>query len=234
MKNKNCVSSILFEEPKQKSRSKLNLNKSYIGKYFLLFSPVVLFFIISFSLIGFSFYLFNFKSVKVLGLSVLPTPVYNVYNASPKPNDTIAVEIETVDARSAKIEAFFNKYGAPLAPYSKFIVNMADKYEIDWRLVSAIGYCEGNGGKKIPEGSFNTWGWGASEHDLITKSGKYNLGSWENAIETVSKGLKKGYIDQGLNTPFDIMLKYAPQSINNGGSWAKCVESYMHEIDNIK
>lgn len=231
MNNKANLICSLLDEPVNASKEKKKLKFS---KYFLIFSPILLFFITSFLLITFSFYLVSSNNGKVLGLNVNPTPLYNVYNSSPKVSSSVAMEVETVDARSKKVEAFFNKYGAPLAPYSEFIVKMADKYNIDWRLVSAIGYCEGNGGKKIPEGSFNTWGWGASEHDLATKSGKYNMGSWENAIETVSKGLKKGYIDEGLDTPFDIMLKYAPQSINNGGSWAKCVESYMHEIDNIK
>lgn len=219
----------ILDETKPFSKNK----KFGITNYLLIFSPILLFFITSFLIITFSFYII-YGNGKVLGISVKPTPLYNVYSASPKVNSSVAMEVETVDARSKKVEAFFNKYGAPLAPYSDFIVKMADKYSIDWRLVSAIGYCEGNGGKKIPEGSFNTWGWGASEADLATKSGKYNLGDWETAIETVSKGLKKGYIDEGLDTPFEIMLKYAPQSINNGGSWAKCVESYMHEIDNIK
>ena len=231
MNNKNSICSLLEEI--DSSRIKNYKRKVNFSKYLLFTSPLILFFCFSFALLAFAFYILNKDRGSVLS-AVSITPRYNVYNSSPKATGQVAVKIDTKDARSKKIKVFFNKYGAPLSDYSDFIIEMADKYEIDWKLVSAIGFCEGNGGKKIPEGSFNTWGWGASEADLARKSGKYNMGSWENAIETVSKGLKKGYINEGRDTPFEIMLKYAPQSINNGGSWAKCVESYMHEIDNIK
>ncbi len=231
MNNKNSICS-LIEIPESKPIKSSKQNK-YFGRYLLFASPLALFFILSLSIVAFAFYILNKDKGSVLS-AISPTPRYNVYNSSPKTSSQVGIEIETKDARSKKVRAFFDKYGAPLSDYSDFIVEMADKYQIDWKLVSAIGYCEGNGGKKIPEGSFNTWGWGASEADLATKSGKYNMGSWENAIETVSKGLKTGYINEGKDTPFEIMLKYAPQSKKNGGSWAKCVESYMHEIDNIK
>jgi len=49
----------------------------------------------------------------------------------------------------------------------------------------------------------------------------------------VTKGIKTGYIDQGLETPEQIMYKYAPPSVEKGGPWAKCVKKYMQEIDEI-
>ncbi len=211
------------------------VNKVLLFKYKFVFKTSylviipILFFIVS--LMGITSYVylnynhFNKKQVK---------PTYNVYVANPKNISTYSVEAKTTDARAEKVRLFFSKYGAPLQEYADFIVQTADKYGIDWRLVSAIGYCEGNGGKKIPKDSYNTWGWAASEYDLANKTGKYRLGSWETAIETVTKGLKKYYIDQGLDTPEKIMPKYAPPSVKNGGSWARCVNYYLKEIQNMQ
>jgi hypothetical protein len=51
--------------------------------------------------------------------------------------------------------------------------------------------------------------------------------SYSDAIETVSKGLKNNYIDEGLVTPDEIMTKYTPSS---NGSWAHGVNEFMSEM----
>lgn len=200
-----------------------------LSKKSLIYAPFVVAPVLIFTVLG--YYSFFYKPNSVLGVSTEPS--YNVYANNVKDLSTYDVTAKTKDARSEKVKLFFEKYDAPLSEHSDYIVEMADKYGIDWKLVSAIGYCEGNGGKAIPENSFNTWGWAASEKDLAERSGRYRLGSWEQAIETVTRGLKKGYIDQGLETPEQIMAKYAPPSVAKGGPWAKCVNQYLEEIDNI-
>ncbi|PIR43863.1 hypothetical protein COV24_00520 [candidate division WWE3 bacterium CG10_big_fil_rev_8_21_14_0_10_32_10] len=207
--------------------NKPNLNKSNL---FLVSSPVIIFFITTFSIVGFMGYILMNPSFFKKDLK----PSYNVYTSKPNTVTTYDVTAELQDARAEKVKLFFNKHNAPLASYSQYLVDIADAYDVDWRLVPAIGFCEGNGGKQIPEGSFNTWGWAASQSDLADKSGRYNLGSWENAINIVTKGLKIGYIDKGLTTPEEIMKKYAPPSVDKGGPWAKCVNLYMSEIEDVQ
>lgn len=203
------------------------------SNYVLALSPIIVFVAANAALIAFLGLSLN-GGIKLSAKSETNLqPAYNVYTSKPKTVDSFKVQADTVDARAEKLRLFFTKYNAPLADYSQVIVETADKYDVDWRLISAIGYCEGNGGKAIPEGSYNTWGWAASQKDLAEKSGRYHLGSWENAIEVVTKGLKIGYIDQGLDTPEKIMPKYAPPSVAKGGPWAKCVNRYIEEIEQI-
>jgi len=204
----------------------LNFN---LSKKHLVYTPFILAPVLVLMILG--YYTFIYRPGKVLGESTQDS--YSIYANNVKDTKTYDIDAKTKDARAQKVKLFFEKYNAPLADHSDYIVEMADKYGLDWKLVSAIGYCEGNGGKKIPENSYNTWGWAASEKDLAEKSGNYRLGSWESAIETVTRGLKKGYIDKGLVTPEEIMAKYAPPSVDKGGPWAKCVNQYLTEIDNI-
>jgi len=204
-------------------RYKFRIKPSY-----LILTPFLLFVISLLSITGYLY--FNYDSFAKDSIK----PAYNVYVANPKNISTYTVDAKTTDARAEKVRLFFEKYNAPLEEYADFIVQTADKYGVDWRLVSAIGYCEGNGGKKVPKNSYNTWGWAASEYDLANRTGKYRLGSWETAIDTVTRGLKKYYIDQGLDTPEKIMPKYAPPSVNKGGAWAKCVNYYLEEIQNME
>ena len=83
---------------------------------------------------------------------------------------------------------------------------------------------ESNGGKKIPEGTFNAWGWG------ITASDTLGFDSWEHGINTVGRGLKRDYLDKGFVTPEQIMSKYCPLSLEKGGAWAKGVQYFQLEL----
>lgn len=51
--------------------------------------------------------------------------------------------------------------------------------------------------------------------------------SWQEGIEKVGKGLRNGYIDQGLITLEEIMRYYTPRS---DGSWAKDIYFIMEQI----
>ncbi len=98
------------------------------------------------------------------------------------------------------------------------IGDMADKYSLDFRLITAIAQQESNLCRIIPPGSHNCWGWG------IHSESNLGFSSYEEGIETVSQGLKENYIDEGLTTPDQIMTKYTPSS---NGSWAHGVNTFM-------
>jgi hypothetical protein len=130
-------------------------------------------------------------------------------------------EIIYGDARSEIVNKYLSRYGSPFAGLGDYIVTAADKYKIHFGLVPAIAQCESNVGKKIPEGSFNAWGYGIYG-EKVTK-----FASWEEAIDTVSRGLRKNYYSKGLDTPEKIMKFYTP---NSDGSWANCVNKYLAEL----
>ncbi|NTU46819.1 hypothetical protein HGA88_04285 [Candidatus Roizmanbacteria bacterium] len=128
----------------------------------------------------------------------------------------------TEDGRAANLKSFFRKYNSPLYDSADFIVQMADKYQFDYRLLPAIAMQESNLCRVIPNNSYNCWGWG------IYGSTVTRFDSYTDAIETVSRGLKQNYIDHGLVTATDIMSKYNPSS---NGSWAHGVNTFLDALE---
>ncbi len=112
--------------------------------------------------------------------------------------------------------------GTPLAPYSEYMVDVADKYEIDYRLIPAIAMKESGGGAAISEVTHNAWGF---------ENGRTKFDSWETAIDTVGRTLKTRYIAKGLTTPEQIMAVYAPPQLETGGKWAKDVNYFFTQME---
>lgn len=147
---------------------------------------------------------------------------YQMYAALPKSIDHISAAIKTNDARPEILCQYLEKYQSPMASYCQELFNAGEKYGLDYRLLTAIAMCESNLCKKSPEGSFNCWGF---------ENGETRFLSWEQAFNQVAKTLKEGYLDQGLETPEEIMPKYAPPSVEKGGPWAKCVNQFLAELE---
>ena len=139
-----------------------------------------------------------------------------------KTKSEILTEFKTQDIRVANLKYFFRKYESVLYDKSEFIVKMADQYKLDYRLIPAIAMQESGLCKNIYEGSHNCWGWGIYGNKVT------RFDSYEEAIETISRGLKKNYIDKGLITAEDIMRKYTPPST---GSWAYGVNFFLKIIE---
>lgn len=149
---------------------------------------------------------------------------FKLYAALPKSGGLISDEIGRSDGRAKIIEDFFNNYQSPLSGYSKNFVEIADKYNLNWRLLPAIAMQESVGGKKVIESSYNPFGYGIYGKLVI----RFN--SWDEAIERVGKSLREDYLNKGLKTPYQIMTKYTPPSLSKGGTWAKGVSSFIVEL----
>ena len=123
--------------------------------------------------------------------------------------------------KAQKIELFFrvNRGNAPLADYSEKFVEVANKYNLDYRLLPAIATVESGGGKSNFR-SYNAWGWGNK-----------SFSSFEEGIEIVGRGLKTGYIDKGRDTVEEMASIYCPP---NSKSWARGVRQFMNEIERIE
>jgi len=134
----------------------------------------------------------------------------------------ITQEATIVDGRVANLKAFFRKYNSPLYDYAQKIVEESDKYQFDYRLLPAIAMQESNLCRVIPDNSYNCWGWG------IYGTTVTRFESYDEAIETVAKGIKKNYIDHGLVTASAIMKKYTPPS---QGSWATGVNTFLKALE---
>jgi hypothetical protein len=126
------------------------------------------------------------------------------------------------DARPMLIKKYLEKYKSPLVPYSEMIYQVSQDYGLDYRYIVAIAQQESNLCKKIPDDSYNCWGYG------IHAKGTLRFENYELAIKSYAEYLKREYFDKGLNTPELIMKKYCP---NSNGSWAFGVNKFLDDIE---
>jgi hypothetical protein len=138
-----------------------------------------------------------------------------------KKDSEIKDSVVSDDARPVIIQKYLEKYKSPLVPYSKLIFDLSKTYGFDYYWIVAIAQQESNLCKKIPDGSFNCWGYG------INTKGTLKFDSYELALKSYSEYLKREYFDKGLNTPELIMKKYCPSS---NGSWAFGVRHFIEEM----
>jgi len=156
--------------------------------------------------------------------TLVKEPSYTLFSSLPQSVNDIKTAIEFGDARPVIVRDFFRLYRSPLEPHADLVVEVSDKYGLDFRLLPAIAMAESGAGKAIPEDSHNAWGYGVYGDQAIKFS------SWEEGIERVGKALKEDYIDYGLDTPEKIMPKYAPPSVEKGGPWAKAVTEFVNQM----
>ena len=190
----------------------------------LAFLSVAFFFITTPLIIVLSFYtLFTLNSGKsgdYKSVAVTSTP--QIFAALPDKSPSTSIKLISSDARGDILKDYLTGYNSPLSTYSYYIVNVADEYKIDFRLITAIAQQESNLCKFIPDNTYNCWGWG------IHSRGTLGFNSYEEGIKTVSEGLSKEYLTKGYTTPDEIMKKYTPLS---NGSWANAVNHFMQEME---
>lgn len=145
---------------------------------------------------------------------------FEITNTSGLDPQVLGVQVD--DFRPHIVENFLK--GTTLAGYSNYIVEVSDKYGLDFRLIPAIAMKESGGGNAARVGSFNAWGF---------ENGRTNFNSWEDAIDAVGKTLKHEYADKGLVTPEQIMPVYAPPQIFTGGKWAKDINHFFSQMESL-
>jgi hypothetical protein len=131
------------------------------------------------------------------------------------------------DPRVLAMSEFLSDYNSPMQPYAQTIINSADEYGLDWRLVIGISGVESAFGNLIQAGTNNGWGWrGINKND----DGWSVFPSWEEAIKHITERLALGY---GTDlTPFDMEATYCPPcALNPAHAWANGVTRYMNELN---
>ncbi len=136
-------------------------------------------------------------------------------------SDIFTQQIVPSDARTELVRQFFHKYSSPLEPYAQNIIEAADTYHLDFRLLPAIAMQESNLCAKAPAGSYNCWGYGIYD-GKVTKFENY-----QQAIDKVTKTLANDYKTQGLETPTDIVRKYTP---SDTGKWVNSVSYFLNQL----
>ena len=172
----------------------------------------------------------------------LTSPSVVIAELPPEPQQVLgsSTSITTEDARAVLVANFLKRYNTgnrslnhPLVPeeyYGAFFVELADRYEIDFRLIPAIAMQESNLCRKTPKvqgengeliESYNCLGFGVHSRGTLT------FPNFEANFDRAARELKLYYIDQGRTTPEQIMKKYTPSS---PGTWAASVNQWMTEM----
>jgi len=152
-----------------------------------------------------------------------------VYAAEVTPSSTPIIKTlspeELKESRIKKTYEYLSKLGSPLAPHAKYIVAMADKYDIPWTLVTAISGKESTYGKNIKPDSYNAWG--IMKFDASGNRSIRMFASWENGIEFASRLLSENY-RKNMNKA--IQEKYCP-SIECSDTWVSDVTNFQESIN---
>jgi hypothetical protein len=188
------------------------MRKVFLLTAFITLTPFVL--VLTLSLL---FYACSLKN-NLLTLSKNPRVAYA---ALPPASGSLKMTLVAKDARVSAVKDFLEKYKSDLLPYAQNIVDAADKYDLDYRLIPAIAMQESNLCKKAPKDSHNCWGFGIYGKKVL------KFDNYTEAINTVTKTLAIQYKGQGLETAEQIMTKYTPGS---NGSWANSVNHFMDQL----
>ncbi|MEA3357583.1 MAG: hypothetical protein U9Q67_04055 [Patescibacteria group bacterium] len=136
-------------------------------------------------------------------------------------NGGIYGDLITSDTRVISMHHFLVDYHSPMAPYAETFVVVADEVGLDWRLVAGISGVESGFGRIIPYNSYNAWGWRGGPGGNFS-----NFGSWEEAIDYITRRLAVGY-----GTELDVFgmeSTYCPPcGLNPAHAWANGVSDYM-------
>jgi hypothetical protein len=137
---------------------------------------------------------------------------------------TLASTPIEVDKRTQILKIYLEKYNSPLAPFAQTFIDQADKYNLDWKLVAAIAGVESYFGQMIPPNSYNGWGFGIYDDNIL------RFASWDDGIATVTQSLRERYMNErGANNIYEIGATYAADR-----QWAGKVQQFMYEIEQLE
>ncbi|MEX2080705.1 MAG: hypothetical protein WEC33_03740 [Dehalococcoidia bacterium] len=89
----------------------------------------------------------------VFGMAADPPLIAGL--AASRAEATVEAIPATPDPRVAQVKELLD--GRPLAEYAGLMIETADRYGVDWRLMPSIGFQESGGGRVTCGG--NAWGW---------------------------------------------------------------------------
>jgi len=148
---------------------------------------------------------------------------YSLFAQKPPEGEVLGETVSVKEGSEAQLRAYLEWQGSPMAEAAGTFIEVARKYNLDWRLIPAIAGKESTFGKAIPWGSHNAFGWGIYGSQVL------RYASWNESIEAVGKGLAD-YASRGIDTVREIEYTYCPQSANSHHAWRDGVEYFLWEI----
>lgn len=155
------------------------------------------------------------------GLSIFaPQEKTIAYAALPTNLNVVGDSIQKEDVRIGRVASFLEAYNSPLTDYAGFIVNTADKYNVDYRLIPAIAMQESILCKKEITGTHNCWGFGIYGKKVTS------FDNYSDAIDTITRYFAKKK-NSGIDTLDELGSIYNPTDHNN---WKANVASFMTQL----
>lgn len=115
------------------------------------------------------------------------------------------------------IKNVLTKYNSPMADESDAFVDACLKYKIDCYLLPSIAGLESTFGKFVWPDSHNAFGWAR---------GYMMFDSWTIGIDTVARGLRKGYLNKGALSVEEIGPIYSESP-----TWAVRVNYFIRQFE---
>lgn len=153
-------------------------------------------------------------------LALTDGPQQVSYAALPTSQGVLGASVDLTDRRVTSLQTFFAKYNSPLLDYAGLIVEKADEYNIDYRLLPAIAMQESLLCKKATPGSYNCWGFG------IYGKKRTSFSSYPDAIDTITRYFAKKK-SNGVDTLEEIGNIYNPTNYND---WKGKVSMVMSKL----
>ncbi len=125
-------------------------------------------------------------------------------------------KLEDYFIKKMVIKKVLEKYNSPIVESAGSFVDTCVKYELECYLLPSISGLESYFGRFIYPDSNNPFGWGR---------GLIMFNTWDEAIETVGKGLRENYIDKGAQTIDEIGIIYC-----EGNTWAGKVKFFVNQF----
>ncbi|MCL4364155.1 hypothetical protein M1328_02860 [Patescibacteria group bacterium] len=120
--------------------------------------------------------------------------------------------------KESAIKAVLMRYDSPMANNSSSFIETCRKYELDCFLLPSIAGLESTFGRFTYPNSNNPFGW---------DRGYMMFGSWNQAIDTVGKGLRDGYINKGAENIYAIGPIYSESP-----TWSLRVSWFRQQFEN--
>ena len=140
-------------------------------------------------------------------------------NTNSEPQTLGAVAPVETDARLAALETVLEGYNSPMIGEARTFIDVADRYNLDWRFLPAITGIESLYGNRIAPNTYNPFGWGG---------GYIEFDSWAQAIKTVGRELSERGKRAGISTPEEWAPRYCPPNWRN---WSRGVRYFMNELE---
>ncbi len=120
-----------------------------------------------------------------------------------------------------ELKAYLTRKGSNLAGSAGTFVTEGAKWNLDPRLVVAIAGAETTFGKHLC-GKNNAWNW---FHKRTCKPSTFE--SYDEGIQTVTKWLRRAYVQKGYDTIPKIRARYCAEGCDN---WVKLVTLFRSEM----